>query len=102
MSEPAAAKPATDKGRVIFFFLDDVHLGPASLMRARKALTEFVENQISQNDQVAIVSTSGQIGFLQQLTDYKPMLHAAIERLNYKKNAEVVAGKVPISDYEAV
>ena len=100
-SQPATTT-ATDKGRVIFFFLDDVHLSGASLIRARKALTEFVENQMSQNDQVAIVSTSGQIGFLQQLTDYKPMLHAAIERLNYKKNPEIVAGKVPISDYEAV
>jgi len=94
-------KPAGDRARVIFFFLDDVHLSSASLIRARKALTEFIDNQMSENDQVAIVSTSGQIGFLQQLTDYRPMLHAAIERLYYKKNPETYAGKVPISDYEA-
>lgn len=91
-----------DKGRVIFFFIDDVHLSSASLIRARKALTEFVEKQMGQYDRVAVVSTSGQIGFLQQLTDYKPMLHAAIERIHYKRNAETYAGKVPISEYEAV
>jgi VWFA-related protein len=92
---------AEDKGRVIFFFLDDVHLSGASLIRARKALTEFIDNQMKENDQVAIVSTSGQVGFLQQLTDYRPMLHAAVERLYYKKNPETYAGKVPITDYEA-
>jgi VWFA-related protein len=89
------------QGRVIIFFLDDLHLSESSLMRARKALAEFVKNQMSQNDRVAIVSASGQVGFLQQLTDYKPVLTAAIERLNYKRNPETYAGKVPISDYQA-
>jgi VWFA-related protein len=97
----AAMNFAEEKGRVIFFFLDDVHLSGASLIRARKALTEFIDNQMNENDQMAIVSTSGQVGFLQQLTDYRPMLHAAVERLYYKKNSETVAGKVPITDYEA-
>jgi VWFA-related protein len=90
-----------NQGRVVVFFLDDLHLSESSLMRARKALSYFVENQMSQNDRVAIVSASGQIGFLQQLTDYKPVLTAAIARLNYKKNPETYAGKVPISDYQA-
>jgi VWFA-related protein len=92
---------SSNQGRVIFFFLDDLHLSESSLMRARKALTDFVENQMSQNDRVAIVSASGQVGFLQQLTDYKPVLNAAISRLNYKRNPETYAGKVPISDYQA-
>ncbi|HEX8890083.1 MAG TPA: VWA domain-containing protein [Pyrinomonadaceae bacterium] len=92
---------AANNGRVIFFFLDDLHLSEASLMRARKALGDFIDNQMQPGDQVAIVSASGQIGFLQQLTDYKPMLRAAINRLVYKKNPETYAGKVPISEYEA-
>ncbi|HEX8846497.1 MAG TPA: VWA domain-containing protein [Pyrinomonadaceae bacterium] len=94
-------KASTGRGRVIFFFLDDLHLSESSLMRARRALSDFVENQMSQDDQVAIVSASGQIGFLQQLTDYKPMLRAAVGRLTYKRNPETYAGKVPISDYQA-
>lgn len=101
---PAASAPtvaSNDQGRVIFFFLDDLHLSESSLIRARKALTEFVENQMSGNDQVAIVSASGQIGFLQQLTDYRPMLRAAIDRLSYRRPTEAYAGKVPISDYQA-
>lgn len=91
----------TNRGRVIFFFLDDLHLSEASLMRARRALGDFIDNQMQPGDQVAIVSANGQIGFLQQLTDYKPMLRAAINRLVYKKNPETYAGKVPISEYDA-
>jgi VWFA-related protein len=101
VATPHAAAGPESEGRIIFFFLDDLHLGESSLMRARRALSDFVENQMSQNDRAAIVSASGQIGFLQQLTDYKPVLTAAISRLNYKKNPETYAGKVPISDYQA-
>ncbi|HEV2883984.1 MAG TPA: VWA domain-containing protein [Pyrinomonadaceae bacterium] len=96
------AQPETTRSRVIFFYLDDVHLSSASLIRARKALTEFIENQMNPGDQVAIVSTSGQVGFLQQLTDYKPMLRTAVGRLSYKRNPETYSGKVPISEYDAV
>jgi VWFA-related protein len=91
----------TERGRMIFFFLDDVHLSPASLARAREALQKFVDDQMNPNDQVAIVSTSGQIGFLQQLTDNPVVLHAAIARLNYKMNPEAYTGKTQISEYMA-
>jgi len=100
--KPSSSSPgAAGTGRVIFFFLDDLHLSESSLARARKALLDFVERQMNWDDRVAIVSASGQIGFLQQLTDYKPMLRAAVERLNYKRNPETYSGKVPISDYQA-
>ena len=91
----------TDNRRIIFFFLDDLHLSESSLARARTALMGFVEKQASPNDQLAIVSASGQIGFLQQLTDNKAVLRAAINRLNYKRNPETFAGKTSISEYQA-
>jgi VWFA-related protein len=50
---------------------------------------------------VAIVSASGQIGFLQQLSDNKAVLRAAIDRLNYKRNPETYAGRTVITEYEA-
>jgi VWFA-related protein len=92
---------ASSQGRVIFFFLDDLHLSESSLMRARKGLTDFVLQQMSQNDRVAIVSASGQIGFLQQLTDYKPVLQAAIERLNNKRVSESNSARTRITEYQA-
>jgi hypothetical protein len=73
-----AASPSLSEaeapGRVILFFLDDLHLSGASLTRARQALSDFVETRLRDTDQVAIVSTSGQIGFLQQLTDEPAVL----------------------------
>jgi len=92
---------ATDNRRIVFFFLDDLHLSESSLTRTRTALSDFVEKQASPNDQLAIVSASGQIGFLQQLTDNKAVLRAAINRLNYKRNTETFAGKTSISEYQA-
>ncbi len=90
-----------ERGRLIFFFLDDLHLSGASMIRAREALQRFVDNSMNPNDQVAIVSTSGQIGFLQQLTDNQIVLHAAIKRLGYKQNPEAYTGKTQINEYAA-
>jgi VWFA-related protein len=91
----------TRPGRVIIFFVDDVHLSNASLTRTRKALDEFIEKRMHDGDQIAIVSTSGQIGFLQQLSNNEAVLREAIERLNYKRNPETYAGRTVISEYEA-
>jgi VWFA-related protein len=96
-----AALPEDERGRVLFFFIDDLHTSPASLSRARKALALFIDEQMNPNDQVAIVSTSGQIGFLQQLTDNPAVLHAAISRLNNKQVKDGYPGKTQISDYMA-
>ncbi|HEX8181139.1 MAG TPA: VWA domain-containing protein [Pyrinomonadaceae bacterium] len=74
-----------DRGRLIFFFIDDLHLAPSSLVRTRDLLLQFIEKQLRQNDQVAIVATSGQTGFLQQLTDDQEVLRAAIQRLTYRE-----------------
>src|SRR6185369_4126636 len=92
---------ATDRGRVVFFFVDDVHLKSDSLTRARSVITHFVENNMTAKDRVAVVSTSGQIGFLQQLTDNKAVLREAISRLNSKYNPETTASKVTISEVDA-
>ena len=99
LRRPSAS--ATDRGRVIFFFVDDVHLSGDSLTRARAVLTHFVENEMMTNDRVAVVSTSGQIGFLQQLTDKKAVLREAISRLNYKYNPETIASRVSLSEVDA-
>src|ERR1043165_4492308 len=47
--------------RTVIFFVDDLHLAPDSLARARKALLEFIENRVRDNDLVAVTSPSGQV-----------------------------------------
>jgi VWFA-related protein len=91
----------TARGRVIFFFVDDVHLTSDALTRARSVITHFIENKMTGGDRVAVVSTSGQVGFLQQLTDNKAVLREAINRLNSKYNPETTASKVSISEVDA-
>jgi VWFA-related protein len=101
---PESVAPPTDvtqRGRLLFFFLDDIHLSPASIARARTALTKFVDEDLNAGDQVAIVSTSGQIGFLQQLSDNPAVLHLAIARLSSKPSGDVYTGKTQVSDYMA-
>ncbi|MDX6383853.1 MAG: hypothetical protein QOK48_1426 [Blastocatellia bacterium] len=93
--------PAT-RGRTIIFFVDDLHLAPDSLARTRKALLAFIDHAILQNDQVAITSSSGQIGFLQQFTDDKAVLRFAVARLNYRANTQINMDNPPMSEYIAM
>lgn len=79
-STEAGVKPL-DRGRTVFFFVDDIHQSAESLRRTRQTLLHFIDDEMKQNDQVSIVSASGQVGFLQQLTDNRAVLHAAVARL---------------------
>lgn len=101
MARESNSTAGPDRGRLIFFFVDDVHLTGESLTRARAVVSHFVEDKMMTNDRVAVVSTSGQIGFLQQLTDSKAVLREAISRLNNKYNPETTASGVGISEVDA-
>lgn len=89
------------RGRIVLFFVDDLHLAPDSLVRTRKALLEFINGGVAEHDQVAITSSSGQIGFLQQFTDDKLVLQSAVARLNYRANTKVDMDNPPMSEYLA-
>ena len=98
----AAENPKQRSRPFIFFFVDDVHLSADGFTRARSLLLDFLNNQMKLNDRVAIVSTSGQIGFLQQLTDNKSMLREAIARLAPRYDPEAMpATHVIISEADA-
>ena len=94
--------PATARGRIVIFFVDDLHLAPDSLSRTRTAITEFIDRGMTENDQVAITSSSGQIGFLQQFTNDRIALRSAVARLNYKSNSQITWDKPPMSEYIAL
>jgi len=79
--ETSDAPAPTVVGRSIVFFIDDLHLEPDSLNRTRRLLKHFLGNEMGSQDNVAIVSASGQIGFLEQFTNNKEILEAAISRL---------------------
>jgi VWFA-related protein len=91
-SNSSASEPSF-RQRTIIFFLDDLHLSLDGVGRTKKMLNNFINTEMGDNDLVAIASASGHIGFLQQFTDNKEVLQAAVERI----------GHVPyvVSDYGA-
>ena len=106
VAAPSASASSPDamvvRGRTVIFFVDDLHLAPDSVVRTRKALLEFIERGMTEKDQVAITSSSGQIGFLQQFTDDKVALRTAVARLNYHANTKMDMGSPPMSEYIAL
>jgi VWFA-related protein len=89
------------RGRIVIFFVDDLHLAPDSLSRTRDAIVDFIDHKMADNDQVAITSSSGQIGFLQQFTSDRVALRTAVARLSYRTNAKLDMDNPPMSEYIA-
>jgi hypothetical protein len=65
------------------FVVDDLTMTFEDMYYVRRALTNFVDNQMQPGDLVAILRTSGGISALQQFTADKRALHAAIDRIHY-------------------
>ena len=92
-----------DRGRTVMFFLDDLHLSPGSMGQVRAMLKKFVERELRQNDQSAIVTASGQLGFLQQLTENREVMMTAIDRLKLQPHLMLQsAERPPMTEYNAL
>ena len=77
--EPAAAQRP---GRSIVLFVDTLHLSAISLVRAKQQLKQFVDQHITDQDLVAIVTTSNSLGVLQQFMRDRRMLKYAIDKIS--------------------
>ena len=86
-SKDAVAPKPPERGRVLIFFVDDTHMAPDSLKRTKDDIIRFIDREMGQNDLVAIASSSGQIGFLQQYTNNREVLKMAVARLSYRNYA---------------
>ena len=82
-NELIAPSAVSFRQRTIVFFLDDRHLSLEGSIRTRQTLLDFIDKRMGQNDLVAITSASGRIGFLQQFTDNKEVLRAAVGRIGH-------------------
>ena len=91
-----------DRGRTVFFFIDDLHISTESMNQVRSLLTRFVDREMGQNDQAAFISATGQIGFLQQLTDNKKVLLTAVDRLQARPYTARDFQRPPMSEYQAL
>ena len=96
-----AAPVPLDRGRTVFFYLDDMHLDLSATQLARRVVSQYIDRDMRQNDEAAITSTSGQLGFLQQLTDNKTVLKKALERLQPRATTVRDLQRPPMSEYQA-
>jgi VWFA-related protein len=97
-----SSTPPLKRGRTIIFFVDDLHMSIDSLARSRKLLRHFIDDEMGQDDQAAVASPSGRIGFLQQFTDNKTVLRAAVARLTYKQYSVNDLERPRMSEFQAL
>ncbi len=94
--------PASAPGRSFIFFVDDYHLSVEGVQRTSDLLNNFV-GKMGDDDRALLMSPSGQIGFLQQLTDHKGALKLAISRIKYQmQSVPFSTFRRPMSLYEAL
>jgi VWFA-related protein len=101
-SRPAGVALPLDRGRTVVFFVDDLHLSAGGALRTRDALVRFIDEELGQNDEAAVTSASGQIGFLQQFTDERAVLRAAAGRLKSLNNNVRDGQSPPMSEAHAL
>ena len=92
---PPSPIKATNVKRTIALVVDDLSLSWTSTYSVQRALRKFVDEQMQDGDLVAVIRTGAGIGALQQFTNDKRQLYAAIDKIRY--NA-VGTGKVSSFD----
>ncbi len=93
---PARALRPEEVRRTIVLMADDLGLSADDIPNVRKAMKSFVDGQIRAGDLVSIMTTSGGMGAMQQLTNDKRQLYAAIDGIRY------VPGRTGQTWYEPV
>jgi VWFA-related protein len=80
--------------RTIVMIADDLGLSSDDIPNVRKAMKSFVDREMRSGDLVSVMTTSGGMGIVAQLTNDKRQLYAAIDRIHY------VAGRIGQTWYE--
>lgn len=98
----SAARTATERGMSVIFFVDDFHLSPEKMQRAKELVNKYLDRDFRAIDQGLIVTATGQLGFLQQFTGNRAVLRAAAARLKYAPFEKLDTQSPSISYYEAL
>jgi VWFA-related protein len=91
----------SDRGRTIYFYIDDYHLSAKSVQHVRELLTEFLQQVKQEEDEVTIVTATGQLGFFEQPTRENVVLLKAISNLNHKNFLATDAERTSMTEYQA-
>lgn len=80
----ATATPRISNNRTtrsIVLFVDTLHLSISSVMRAKEQLKQFVDQDMTDTDAVAVVTTASSLGMLEQFMRDKKMVKYAIDKI---------------------
>ena len=100
--------PPAKPTRTIAFFVDNVHATLDSMDRTRQTLRRFVNEQMTENDLVCIVTAAGSVGIVNQFTQDRQLLLRAIEKLTLWRINDTtllspyLAARIALNNSEAV
>jgi len=102
-AEPAEAAEsgAAMLGRHIVIAIDDLHMSPTSLTGSKLALKRFLAEQVTPEDELALVTTSGALGPMQAFTRERAVLRRAVDRLVYSERRGNAGGRATMSEFDA-
>ncbi|HKP69910.1 MAG TPA: VWA domain-containing protein [Pyrinomonadaceae bacterium] len=80
---PSSALKPEQVRRTLALVVDDLSLSFESTAYAKRALKKFVDEQMQDGDLIAIIQTGAGTGALQQFTNDKRRLYAAIDRIRW-------------------
>src|SRR5258708_5045738 len=74
--------PAEVPVRTVVIYLDTLNLSTESLLQTKQTLNKFIDEQLTERDLAAIITSTGSLGVLEQFTRDKKILHYAVNRLS--------------------
>jgi len=93
---PAKALRPEQVNRTIVLIADDLGLSSDDIYSVRRTMKSFVDREMQPGDLVSIMTTSGGMGAMQQLTNDKRQIYASIDQVRYS------AGRIGLTWYEPV
>ncbi|HZS45653.1 MAG TPA: VWA domain-containing protein [Blastocatellia bacterium] len=73
--------PAGSPARTVVLYIDTLNLSTDSLLRTKQVLNKFIDEQLTDRDLTALITSTGALGVLEQFTRDKRILHYAVNRL---------------------
>lgn len=109
-AEPTASAEETEEAddaatrlpsRYIVLAIDDVHMEFDSLVRARRAIEGILTENLREEDQVALVTTSGTLALSQEFTSERASLRQVLSRLSAQGRRVSWTGVPRLTEYQA-
>jgi VWFA-related protein len=84
----ALSQPPPKPTRTIVFFIDTLHLSLSSVQLVKQALKRFINQQMTNDDLVCLVTSNGSLGLAEQFTQNRQLLRYGIERIRPQGNLQ--------------